>query len=63
MPLPERRFLDTDGVNWRVQELQMPQRRAALYFESEGSFRRVAEYPSDWRDLTTGELEILSRGT
>jgi hypothetical protein len=63
MPEPERRFLDADGVSWRVSELQVPGRPAALYFETDGSFRRVSDYPSDWRDLPTGELEILSRGT
>ncbi len=63
MPEPERRFLDADGVNWRVRELRMPARPTALYFETEGSFCRVADYPSDWRDLPTAELEILSHGT
>ena len=63
MPQLERRFLDANGVNWRVRELLVPERRAALYFETEGSFRRVSEYPSDWRDLPTAELEILSGGT
>ena len=35
----------------------------ALYFENDVAFRRVADYPDDWRDLPTGELEILSQGT
>ena len=66
-----RRFYHTDllgstradGVRWRVRELQPSERAAALYFETQGVFRRVNDYPSDWRDLPTGELEILSRGT
>jgi hypothetical protein len=60
---PERQYLDADGVSWRVGELRMPDLPAALYFETEASFRRVAAYPSDWRDLPTEELEILSRST
>jgi hypothetical protein len=59
----ERRFLDANGVNWRVRELRMPELPAALYFETEASFRRVTDYPGDWRDRPTGELEILSRST
>jgi len=34
----------------------------ALYFENDVAFRRVADYPDDWRDLPTGELEIVCRG-
>ena len=60
---PERRFLDADGVSWRVRELQPSERPAALYFETQGVFRRVNNYPSDWRDLPAGELEILGPGT
>ena len=63
MPEPERQYLDADGVSWRVRELHMPELAAALYFETEASLRRVTDYPSDWRDLPTGELEILSRST
>ena len=63
MPEADRRFTDTSGVIWRVRERQSSGRGPALYFESDVAFRRVADYPDDWRDLPTGELEILSQGT
>ena len=63
MPEPERRFTDMSGVIWRVLERRTSGRGPALYFENDAAFRRVAEYPDDWRDLPTGELEILSQGT
>ena len=57
-----RRFSDENGTQWRVREVQTPDRPAALYFENDVAFRRVTQYPTDWRDLPTRELEILSRG-
>jgi hypothetical protein len=66
MPQPRtspRQFSDANGVVWRVRELQPADRAPALYFETEHAFRRVTNYPEDWRDLPTGELEILSRET
>jgi len=62
MPELERRFTDAGGVIWRVREVLLPDRPAALYFETDVAFRRVQHYPRDWRNLPTGELEILSRG-
>jgi len=58
-----RRYCDANGVAWRVQELQPPDLAPALYFEYDRGFRRVTNYPADWRDLPTGELEILSHET
>ena len=29
--------------------------------KTDSAFRRVTGYPPDWRDLPTGELEILSQ--
>lgn len=58
---PERRFIDADGVSWRVRELRPAGQPTALYFETDSAFRRVTGYPPDWRDLPTGELEILSQ--
>ena len=58
-----RVFSDADGVLWRVREWKVPERPPALYFESDHAFRRVAHYPDDWRELPTGELEILSHET
>ena len=58
-----RLFIDVHGVTWRVRELQPVDHARALYFENDGAFRRVTDYPADWRDLPTGELEILSYRT
>jgi transcriptional regulator of aromatic amino acid metabolism len=55
-----RLFIDAHGVAWRVSELQPREHARALYFENDGAFRRVTDYPADWRELPTGELEILS---
>ena len=65
MPEPPttRLFSDANGVAWRVRELQPADNPRALYFENDDAFRRVTHYPEDWRDLPTGELEILSRAT
>ncbi len=62
-PSSERRYVDASGVAWGVREKATLGRGPALYFESPGAFRRVTHYPPDWRDLTTGELEILSLKT
>lgn len=59
----DRRYVDAHGVAWCVRELAVAERGAALYFETTTLFRRVTDYPADWRDLPTGELEILSHGT
>lgn len=60
---PGRRYTDANGVNWRVREFHQAGRPPALYFECTSAIRRVSQYPPDWRDLPTGELEILSRKT
>jgi hypothetical protein len=59
----ERRYVDAEGVAWRVREASHGDRHRALYFESAMAFRRVSDYPPDWRDLPTAELEMLSHGT
>ena len=59
----ERRFVDASGIAWFVREKATMGRRPALYFESVGTFRRVTQYPPDWHDLPTSELEVLSRKT
>ena len=56
----DRRYVDAEGVVWRVRERDLPGRSPALYFETTTAFRRVTQYPNDWRELPTGELEILS---
>jgi hypothetical protein len=55
-----RQFHDADGVSWHVREREEGGRPPALYFETEMAFRRVTHYPLHWRDLPTGDLEILS---
>jgi hypothetical protein len=55
-----RRYEDANGVVWRVRERQPLHLPPALYFETDAAFRRVTNYPADWRDLPTAELEILS---
>ena len=62
-PDPERRFRESDGVDWRVRERGETGRPPALYFEAEMAFRRVAHYPLDGRVLPTEALEILSHAT
>ena len=57
--LSERRFVDANGIAWRVREKTLGG-GPALYFESAGTFRRVTQYPRDWQNLPTGDLEILS---
>ena len=59
----ERRFVDTSGVAWCVREKATLGRSPALYFESAATFRRVTQYPRDWHELATDELEVLSHGT
>jgi hypothetical protein len=58
-----RRYVDANGVAWCVRERSAADRVRALYFESVMAFRRVTRYPPNWRELPTGELEILSRKT
>lgn len=58
-----RRYVDAEGVEWCVHERAIDDSPPALYFECTAAFRRVKNYPTDWRDLPTGELEILSLRT
>ncbi len=58
-----RRYVDAAGISWCVRERSTADRVRALYFESVMAFRRVTRYPANWRDLPTGELEVLSQKT
>jgi hypothetical protein len=58
-----RKFSDAHGIAWLVREIRSLERPPALYFECDTAFRRVTRYPTDWRDLSTGELEALSHST
>jgi hypothetical protein len=56
-------FRTTDGTHWSVGERiegEGSAKRMSLVFESNDSARRVRDYPANWRDLTSVELEALS---
>jgi hypothetical protein len=67
-----RSFVDADGLEWTVREIDSPSLTGALarvlehdrrrggwlVFESaEGAKRRLAPYPEDWRTISEFELE------
>jgi hypothetical protein len=58
------RRLMVDGVLWRVYELPpstMDRRSTpSLVFEGDQAFRRVRNYPKDWRHLSDEALLRLS---
>jgi len=58
------RAIVVDRVRWLVYELAPPplDRRStpSLVFESEGTVRRVRNYPADWRTLSAESLLELS---
>lgn len=56
----DRLFVDAAGVSWCVRERQFEDHGPALYFENAQAFRRVSDYPRNWRDLSAGDLELLS---
>jgi hypothetical protein len=64
--VPEKvRFLEADGLRWRVHEVPAPQfdrRRggAHLLFYADVVMRRVRPFPSNWFDLTDDELYALT---
>lgn len=56
-------FVSADGTHWRVYEISnRPSIGASrsLIFVSEQGFRRVYDYPPDWRTLSTEALSELS---
>ena len=57
------RKLVVDGLPWLVYELPNPYDRrhtASLVFESDGTVRRVRNFPENWRELGDDELFALS---
>jgi hypothetical protein len=60
----EREFVDADGTQWRVKETPFShydrRRGRSLIFWSDGAVRRVRDYPTDWYELSDGELALLS---
>ena len=57
----QRQYVDHEGRVWRVVEREVPvQGRSSLFFESDGGWRRVRSFPTDWLALSTEELDNLS---
>lgn len=60
------RTVVSDGVEWRVFELPpgVYDRRgsASLVFESSDAFRRVRDFPANWRVLDDERLYAVSLG-
>ena len=55
-------FLAPDHTAWTVHEIRDPhnERGYCLIFVSEHGFRRVREYPTEWRELSPLDLWALS---
>jgi hypothetical protein len=57
-------FTDSAGVSWHVKEVTRVstdlRQTTALVFESNMIFRRVRDFPANWRELSDRELEALS---
>ena len=62
-----RHFLASDGCEWRVREVPLPdcEKRAGfcLVFEATGVARRVWSYPADWFDASEATLRALCDAT
>jgi hypothetical protein len=63
-PGGDRKFLDSTGLWWSVQELPNPSSLGSpglsLVFECIYGARRVSRYSADWRTMTDDSLESLS---
>ena len=57
-------FTDSAGVSWHVREVSRVttdlRQTTTLVFESNMMFRRVRDFPLNWRELSDRELEALS---
>jgi hypothetical protein len=57
-------FIAPDGTRWTVHEvsgsIDRPWAGKSLIFVSDDGFRRVYNYPQNWRDLTPEALLDLS---
>jgi hypothetical protein len=62
--LRSARRVYVDGETWLVYELPPlafdRRSTSSLVFESEGTVRRVRNYPPNWRDLSDAELFDVS---
>lgn len=63
---PIRSVVDAAGTFWQVCEVEYALDRRtgrSLVFESDGSVRRVRQYPATWHDLPDDELARLVEST
>ncbi|HEX6052160.1 MAG TPA: hypothetical protein VFZ21_22995 [Gemmatimonadaceae bacterium] len=64
MTLDQIKFTAPDGTRWTVHEVSSSRDRPwagkSLIFVSDEGFRRVYNYPANWRDLAPDELYALS---
>ena len=63
---PIRSVVDAAGTFWQVCEVEYALDRRtgrSLVFESDGSVRRVRQYPETWYDLADEELARLVEST
>jgi len=63
---PIRSVVDAAGTFWQVCEVEYALDRRtgrSLVFESDGSVRRVRQYPETWHDLSDDELARLVDST
>lgn len=56
----DRFFVDEYGTEWRVFEKRLDGNGECLIFDSSMAYRRVNEYPPDWRTLSPADLRSLS---
>ena len=61
-PAATRQIEDAQGKLWRVVELVQETGARTLVFDADGVFRRIREYPADWRSLADSDLLALSWG-
>jgi hypothetical protein len=63
---PIRSVVDATGTFWQVCEVEYALDRRtgrSLVFESDGSVRRVRQYPEEWHELPDDELARLVEST
>jgi hypothetical protein len=52
-------FCDETGRRWTAFEVRVDMERC-LVFDTSDTFRRVRQFPENWRELSPGELVALS---
>ena len=56
-----RQFVDQNGTVWRVSERTINRAMPQLVFESDLGWRKIGDFPLDWRRLSRMDLDRLSR--